>query len=314
MMNRLVLILVLLLAPVTSFAEFPAYPTLQDVKEVFVDVNEAKLFCRIIGKGKPVIVLHGGPGLTQDYLLPQMAQLASQHQLIFYDQRANGRSTGDINSELMNVDTFVQDLETIRKTLGFEKISILGHSWGGFLAMKYAIAYPEAVESLILSNSMPASSEDLQIFLKEYMKRLAPYQAELKTIQKSQAFSVGDPEAVTRYWEIVFGVYFDKPEQISQLNLQMTPQTGMNVSKIYEKVGAVFRGPFNLHAQLARLKIPTLVIHGQTDVIPPVIAEHIHESISASDYVLLQGCGHFPYIEQPELYFKQINDFLEKNR
>lgn len=103
--------------------------------KIFIKTNDAQIFCRVFGKGEPIIVVHGGPGLSQDYLLPQMAKLAQTNLVIFYDQRGCGLSTGAINEDSIQIKTFVDDLEAIRKSFGYKKVTVLGHSWGGFLAM-----------------------------------------------------------------------------------------------------------------------------------------------------------------------------------
>ncbi len=130
--------------------------------EKFVQAGGTELFCREIGTGNPLIILHGGVGfLTQDYLLPHMTPLAKSHRVVFYDQRGLGRSTCDINPEQINLKTYIEDIEAIRRSLGVKKVSILGHSWGGFLGLQYVLAHPESVDKLILLSSMPGSSDDL---------------------------------------------------------------------------------------------------------------------------------------------------------
>ena len=88
-----------------------------EIKEFFIEVDGAKLFCRTAGEGDPLIVLHGGPGLSQDCLLPQMMQLAKNHFVIFYDQRASGQSEGALDPESINLDRFVEDLGSVLKRL-----------------------------------------------------------------------------------------------------------------------------------------------------------------------------------------------------
>jgi proline iminopeptidase len=110
-----------------------------------------KLFSQSFGTGTPIIVVHGGPGLDHAYFLPQMLELAKDHQLIFYDQRGSGKSLEtELSPELMNVNQFIQDLEDLRKDLGLNSFVLLGHSWGGELAMHYAVTYPESISALIL--------------------------------------------------------------------------------------------------------------------------------------------------------------------
>jgi len=290
----------------------PAFKTNRgNIRETFVSSGDSKLFCRVAGKGKPLIVIHGGPGLTQDYLLPQMYKLAENNLVIFYDQRGCGKSTGDINQETITIDQFVDDLEAIRQSFNFDKISILGHSWGGFLAMQYAIAHQEHVDKLILSNSAPSSSEGYALFGQEYMRRMCPYQEELEKIHATQGFRDGDPDVMEQYYHLIFRQYCYIPEKADLLNLRMTPIASLNGAKVSENIRKnVLDQPFNLNKKLNGLKLPTLVLHGDADPIPPITAKNIHENIPDSKYVLIKNCGHFPYVEDPTTYFKYINEFL----
>ncbi len=281
-------------------------------KEDFVCIGSAKLFYRALGKGNPLIVLHGGAGvLSQDYLLPQLYKLAENNLVIFYDQRGCGASTGDINADTINIETFVQDLDAIRQTLHFQKISILGHSWGGFLAMQYALTYPESVEKLILSNSMPAASEEYALFMQEYTRRTAPYQKELEAIQHTKEFAEGNSEIMEKMYRMLLRTYCYNPEKVQLLNLYIPPSASLRGAQVYEYFRrSIFIKSFNLYGALQRLKIPTLIIHGDTDPIPLIAAQKIHENIKDSKYVVLTDCGHFPYVEQPDAWFNHTQIFL----
>ena len=301
-------------APLLLSTEIIAPVQLSVSKEVFVDVKGAKLFCQVMGegKGKPVIVIHGGPGLGQGYLLPQMAKLAEKHEVIFYDQRASGKSTGEINEDTMRLDTFVEDLDAVRQAFGLKKVTLLGHSWGGFLAMEYACDHPEAVDKLILMSSMAPSSEELSFFLANWLQIMAPIQDELKQIRQSQQFIAGDPETVEKYYRLIDRKYCYNPEKANELSLRMSRKEGLNSFLINDMVReTVFSNAFDLHDELKDLEIPTLIIHGDTDPIPFITAERTHKTIPGSKFVLLKECGHYPYVEQPELLFKSINEFLK---
>lgn len=281
------------------------------VKEGFVPVENAKLFYRAIGKGQPLVVLHGGPGLSQDYLLPQLYKLAKNNLVIFYDQRACGQSTGEINADTISIKTYVADLDAIRQAFKFKKISVLGHSWGGFLAMHYAIAHPEQVEKLILSNSMTASSEDFALFIQEYLRRMGPYQKDMDAIHETKEFAEGNPQMMEKMYRMIFRTYCYNPEKANLLFLTMSSSAFINGVKVNELFrNGVFMKPFNLHDSLKSLEIPTLVIHGDTDPIPPSTAKNIHESIKNSEFVLMKNCGHFPYVEDPDAYFEHLQKFL----
>ncbi len=283
--------------------------------EIFVDANGSKLFCKAIGKGKPLIVVHGGPGLSQDYLFPQLSRLGENHFVIFYDQRGCGRSIGTVDPEMVSMAAFVDDLDHIRQAFHLDKISLLGHSWGGFLAMHYALAHPASVDKLILSNSVPASSEDFSLFMQEYVRRLAPYQAELSAIRNTKKFAEGNPDTMEQFYRLMFRPYCYLAEKAELLNLRMSSAAHVNGGKMYELIREkVYRKPFDLHASLTALSVPTLIIHGDADPIPAITAEHIHQSIPGSKYLLLKNCGHFSSVEQPALFFNALEEFLGEER
>ena len=116
-------------------------------------VNGAELYYKIMGSGEPIVILHGGPGLEHTYFLPQMGELAKNYKLIFYDQRTSGGSISSTDSSSITLGNFVEDLEGIRKAFDLDKMNLLGHSWGGMLAMFYATKYPENLNSLMLISS-----------------------------------------------------------------------------------------------------------------------------------------------------------------
>lgn len=281
-------------------------------REYFIDVNDVTFFCRTMGEGDPLVVVHGGPGLSQDYLLPGLERLAKNHFVIFYDQRGGGKSLGGVKDETLSVETLVQDLENLRKTLGLEKMSLLGHSWGTIIAARYAIAHPEFVQKLILSNATPFSSEGVNLFYKESEKKIAPYLERLAALQASQEYKQGNPEFHEESLRMIFRAYCHLPESADKLNLQTSWLASFHFLKTYQLLWeSTYGKPLDLHPDLKTLQIPTLVIHGDVDSVPPSVAQTIHESIPGSQYTVLENCGHFPYVEQPDAYFKVLEEFLK---
>ncbi len=118
-----------------------------DWKDGLISVNGTKLFVHREGSGEPAIVIHGGPVLDQSYLRPYLTQLGEKLDLVFYDQRLSGRSDGVVDSTSVRLNTFVDDIEALRVTLGLERIHLIAHSWGGLLAMKYAAAHSDRLHS-----------------------------------------------------------------------------------------------------------------------------------------------------------------------
>jgi proline iminopeptidase len=242
-----------------------------------------------------------------------MEKLAEKHQVIFYDQRGCGRSTGEISAEKMQVDVFVEDIESLRKSFGFKKMTVLGHSWGGFLAMNYAIKHPEAVNKLVILNSVPGSADDFALFFKEWARRMASSYPAVRAIQESDEFKNGDPVATERYYHMLFEKYCFNPEMGRKVNVKLTPQAAVNGSKVFEMFKqTLYATPFNIHAQLKELNVPTLIIHGDADPVPPITAERLHQSIKGSQYILLKDCGHFPYVEDSDSFFKHLEPFLDR--
>ena len=120
--------------------------------------NGTQLYYKTIGAGQPVVIVHGGPLLDHSYFLPSFEQLAQDFQLIFYDQRLSGRSDPNADTSTIRMRVFVEDIEKLRDSLKLGRVHLLGHSWGGLIAMHYAIKHGTNLRSLTLSNSMSASS------------------------------------------------------------------------------------------------------------------------------------------------------------
>lgn len=276
-----------------------------ELSQKYVKADGAELFCQFDGKGDPLVVIHGGPGLSQDYLLPQMARLSENYFVIFYDQRGSGRSTGELK-ESGNLETFMNDIEAIRKEFGFEKISILGHSWGGFVAMKYATIHPNSVKRLVLVTSMSACYEDFKLFLEEWNKRMAPYKSQLESITNNSCFSEGDPTLHEQLLKLIFATYFFNPNKVCELTLSMSRKAALNGIEARKIFNDEVKD-YDLLSDLGQLYLPTLIIHGDSDPNPLQSATHIHTAIKNSKLVVIKECGHFPYIEQPETFFKLLS-------
>lgn len=289
------------------------HPDPVNAEETFVKTEGANLYTQTMGTGNPLIILHGGAGfLTHDYLLPHMERLSKNNLVVLYDQRALGKSTGEPIPEQINLKTYIEDLDAVRTSLGATKISLLGHSFGSFLALHYALAHPEAVDKLILTSSMPIASQDLGLFFPELAKRLAPYQEELKKIESSEAYLSGDPETVENQLRIVFQTYMYNPENIHKVNLWKSQKAAVNGFKVWDIFKEqIFMKPYDMAEQLKTVQNPTLIIHGDTDPISFIAAKHIHEALPSSTLIKIEQSGHFPFVEQPEPFFKAIDDFLK---
>ena len=138
------------------------------LRESRIPVGTASLYSRDIGRGQPIIVLHGGPDFDHGYLLPDLDRLADAFRLIYYDQRGRGRSADHVQPEDVTLASDIDDLDKVRQHFQLQSAALLGHSWGAVLALEYALRHPTRVSHLILMNPAPASASDVAVFRKAY--------------------------------------------------------------------------------------------------------------------------------------------------
>jgi proline iminopeptidase len=275
----------------------------------YVQTGDGGIYFVTEGYGEPLLVIHGGPGMEHTYLRPHIDQLAGQYEIVYYDQRATGRSGGEADSGSITIATFVNDIEAIRTSLGIRELNVLGHSWGGLLAMFYALEYPYNVSSLILVSTAGASSD----YYAPYFANLASIYThedslELMELTGSDGFYSGDPEIIRQYYRIAWkNLLYDK-SLIDKMNLSVTETTALNGRRIPH---LLFRelAEYDMHDRLATLNIPTLLIHGEHDALPWEVSQKIHNYMRLSEFHLIEECGHFPYLEKSEEFRTLILTF-----
>lgn len=286
----------------------------ENFEQGYISVKSGKLFYNKYGSGSPIVILHGGPGLDHTYLLPQMLELAKNYTLIFYDQRGSGKSLDTpMTSRYINIEQFTQDLEELRNHWEFDKIILAGHSWGGLLAMKYAIDYPQHVSHLMLWNTAPADYKGGEAFVKESGSRM-------KKLMATNVYALFDYEKFTKLrnadanelYRNLFATYFYDYNKVSELNLHFDVRSTKSGFKVMTEISKNFwcSKDINLFPKLKKLDIPTLIIHGEQDVVPLWTAKDTAKAISKSKIIVLEKCGHFAYIEQPEKFFTGVREFL----
>ena len=252
------------------------------------------------------MILHGGPDFDHEYLLPEMDRLADSFHLVYYDQRGRGRSFSGVQPDV-TMATEVDDLGRVRESIGFESIAVLGHSWGGLLAMEYAIRHPERVSHLILMNTAPASHADAGALRAELLRRKSPAQTKrMNELRSDPRFQAGDIDSEAEYYRIHFGTTLQNPRHLDAVIRRLRSafnEDGIVAARaiedrLYEDTWE--RDEYDLLPALRKLDIPTLVITGDNDFVPWEVIAHIAEAIHGSRVEVLADCGHFPYLEQPE--------------
>src|SRR6185503_9491591 len=154
---------------VTLTAALLAPSSVLPVEQGFVDTGEALVYYEAVGRGEPLVVLHGGPGASHDYFLPYLLPLARENRLIFLDERGSGRSEKLDDAKRYTVAAMAEDLEAVRKALKLGTINLLGHSYGGVLAQEYALKYPKALRRLVLCSTFHSTAAMNRVF--EDMKK-----------------------------------------------------------------------------------------------------------------------------------------------
>lgn len=280
----------------------------------YIPVENAQLYYREIGQGQPIILLHGGPDFDHTYLLPDMDRLSDSFRLIYYDQRGRGKSLGKVQD--ISIQSEIQDLEGLSEYFQLESVAVLGHSWGGLLALEYAIRYPDRVSHVILMNTGPASHDDYMLFQQERRKRAAGDVERLKALSSSATYEEGDPATVAEYYRIHFRGTLSQPEHlerlIQSLRVSFTNTGILKARAIEERLmnETWWASEYNSLPKLKHLNIPTLAIHGEYDFIPVECAAHITQAIPGARFVLLSECGHFSYLECPDQVRQEISDFF----
>ena len=281
-------------------------------REGYVPVDNAELSYREIGQGRPIIVIHGGPDLDRTYLLPDMDRLADSYRLIYYDQRGRGKSRGELRLQDTGIEQYVEDLDSVRRYLQLDSVVILGHSWGGHVAMQYALRHQDRGSHMILMNTAPASHEDYLLMREERLRRRSAQEQQLNALVSSQRYREGDPEAVAEYCRIDCGTAFKQPELIERLDLTATKEDVLRGREIENRLmeGLYWTEGFTIIPALEKLRTPTLIIHGDYDFVPVQCAIHTANAITGARLVIVDECGHFSYIEAPERVHKAIDEFF----
>jgi proline iminopeptidase len=292
-------------------------------QESRIPVGKTSLYSREIGRGQPIIVLHGGPDFDHCYLLPDLDRLADAFRLIYYDQRGRGRSADQVLPEEVTLTSEIDDLDKVRQHFHLESPALLGHSWGTVLALEYALRHPERVSYMILMNPAPASGRDLALFRKAYLQKLGAEMDRQREIVASAAYKEGDPEAVAARYRIHFKPALKRSEDYEKLMATMKAgfisQGKAGIVKARAVEDRLMRDTwqvdgYDLLPKLQTLSIPTLVISGDHDFIPKEIAPHIARAIPNAQLVMLRNCGHFTYLECPGDVRKALNDFFRRTR
>jgi proline iminopeptidase len=267
------------------------------------EVHGIGIFERRVGSGPPTVVLHGGPGAHHDYLLPGFDALAQGRELIYYDQRGGGRSPVSRETSV-GWREHVADLEELRRQWGIESLTLAGYSWGGLLALLYAIEAPERIARLALVSPAPAWREARVEFERRFAERnLAPDLQRQRAELRQSGLRERDPAGYAqRLFELSVAPYFF--DQSRTRDLTPFRVTGRTQEEVWASLG-----DYDLRAALSRLSVPAVVVQGEDDPIPLKTGRAVAQLLRAPFYPLPR-CGHVPYVEAHEEFVRLLDEFL----
>lgn len=260
-----------------------------------------------------LLVLHGGPGAHHDYLLPQMLELARAaggRELLFYDQRGGGRSKTDARDGI-TWETQTRDLAAVIAEFGLDRPTIVGYSWGALLAMLYASQATRRAEfprpgALVLIDPAPISRHYRGQFEREFARRQSAADVERMRVELAESrLRDRDIDAYRqRNFELSVAGYFADARSAQDL-------TPFRVSARVQQSVWDSLDDFDLAADgtLASIGLPTLLVHGRQDPIPLASSRDAARIMNA-ELVVLEDCGHVPYVEQPAALFSAIDTYL----
>jgi proline-specific peptidase len=261
----------------------------------------------------PLLVLHGGPGATHQYLEPLADLAASGRRVIFYDQIGCGRSARPTDEAFYSAELFVDELATVRQALGLDHVHVLGQSWGGMLAMQYALGRPAGLASIIVADS-PAD-------MKQWVSEANRLRGELPA---DVAAALAHHEAAGSTSSPEYGAAVDVFYRKHVCRLDPWPDAFARTAAALAEDGFVYNvmnGPSEFHVvgklkswsildRLGAIVTPTLLLSGAYDEATPAIVGAIQDRIPHAEWILFEHSSHTPHLEEPAAFNAAVRGFL----
>ena len=254
----------------------------------------------------PLLCINGGLLYGHDILWPALAPLAIARQLILYDQRGRGDSSAPEHPDRARIEDDAGDVPALRQALGYSRWDILGHSWGGGIAMLGAERDLAGTRSLVLVDSVGATSSWMRDLHAAALARLPA--AERSRLQRFDRWTVEDPrpEIQSAYSRALYPAWFANADFARMFAPPRSESvTGAAVSARLRKNG------YDWRPVLRALDRPTVVFHGERDLLPPAVAQELVEVLPKARLELVSGAGHMPFWESPDEFFPRVTTFLD---
>jgi L-proline amide hydrolase len=293
------------------------------VREGKVPFEDGETWFRVSGElggdgPAPLVVLHGGPGATHDYVLA-LADLARDGRaVVHYDQLGNGRSSHfpDRGADFWTVDLFVRELHNLVDALGIGgRHHVLGQSWGGFLAQEYALTHPAGLRALVLADTA-ASFPD---FVSEANRLRAELPPEVEaTLRRHEDAGTTEDPAYMEACLVFYGRHVCRipwPDEVAEsfawIERDPTVYHTMNGPSEFHVIGSI--RDWQAKDRLGDIDVPTLLVSGRHDEATPALQETLLAGIDGAEWVVFEDSSHMPHVEERERYMQVVGGWLARH-
>jgi proline iminopeptidase len=257
------------------------------------------------GDSPPVVCINGGMIYDHSMLWPALSPLARRRQVVLYDQRGRGGSSAPADPSSASIDDDAADLVALRRALGVRRWDVLGHSWGGGIAMLAASEDPAGTRRLVLVDAVGPTSDWIAALRRAVLARLSGAERDAVAAIPEESLFVPDPALHSRYARAVYPAWFADRDMASRFTPpEALSETGSAVLARLRREG------YDWRPRLRALSVPTLVVHGEEDVLPPAVSLEISQSLPHARRCVVPSSGHMPFWEAPERFFSLIESFL----
>lgn len=253
----------------------------------------------------PLVCINGGLHFGHEVLWPALAPLSANRQLVFFDQRGRGKSQQPPGARGARIEHDAGDVPAIRAALRIERWNVLGHSWGGGIAMLAAAQDQEAVDRLVLVDAVGPTSEWLSRLHPAALSRLEGERRDTLAALNPSALREDNIDAHAAYTSALYPAWFADRDFASIFSSpRANSGTGAAVAARLRREG------YDWTTGIATIRVPTLIIHGDHDLLDVSVPESIARLIPGSQVSIIEHAGHMPFWEAPEEFFSRVETFL----
>lgn len=268
-------------------------------------VNGVELYVEERGEGVPLIAVHGGLGYDHSYLKPALEPLEDVFRVVYYDQRGNGRSER-VPIETLTIPQLADDIEALRAALDLDRFALLGHSYGGFVALQYATKHPERLSHLLVPDTGPGAFGPTEDELAERGDRswITPEVHAAAEAMSAPPTTDDDFLALVPRIAPIY-LYKAAPDELTR-QLQACVLDAKAAVQ-----GFVALAGWSVASDLGKITCPTLVLCGRYDLLTtPECSKRLSSAIPDADLVWFEESGHFPWLEEPDMWDGAVRGWI----